>query len=360
MPEANLKNAKRILVIRYRFLGDTILAVPFLRNLRKAAPDAVIDMLVGPVSGKVIEGCPYVDNFIEFDTTRFHKYDSGTGKKKSFLSYVWELRKHKYDTVFVLKRSLSSAFLAFTTGAKVRAGYATEGRSFMLTHRVPWNQKIHEITSVLSVLEATGVKPQDDYLEAWISKDETANIKSKVPQLNSSQGKVLIHAAAAHPDKTYPLELWAQVIKALHAEYGFTPYFTGDSRDRETYEKLDRLSGIKSVNMTGELSVRESMALYKEMDLSVCVDSGPAHLSTAVGVPTVTLFGPTDPERWRPYGELTRAVFDETLECRPCHYKKTCDDQRQCLTALSPDRIIEASRQLLTKRTTSISNSREY
>lgn len=348
-------DAKRILVIRYRFLGDTILTVPFLRNLRRAQPNAKIDMLVGPVSGLVLEGCPYVDEFIEFDTTRFHKYDRGSGKKKSYFSYLLELRKRKYDTVFVLKRSLSSAFLAFAIGAKVRAGYATEGRSLLLTHPVKWNTAIHEVDSVQSVLEAVGIPAPDKHLEAWISEKETASVLSKVKDLRSYKTKMLIHAAAAHPDKTYPLALWAEVIKALNSEFGATPFFTGDRADTETYEELERLSGVKSVNMAGELTVRESMALYKEMDLAVCVDSGPAHLACAVGVPTVTLFGPTDPNRWRPLGPLTQAVFDETLECRPCHYKKTCDDRRQCLTELSPAKVIEASRQFLNNRRPAIS-----
>jgi len=343
-------NAKRILVVRYRFLGDTILTVPFLRNLRRACPDAVIDVLVGPVSGQVLTGCPYVNEFINFDTTRFHKYDRGEGEKKSYLSYLFELRKRKYDAVFVLKRSLSSAFLAFATGAKVRAGYATEGRSLLLTHRVPWDTEIHEIDSVLSVLESVGVKVEDKHLEAWISEEETKTVHAKVPEFQSYKKRMLIHAAAAHPDKTYPLPLWAEVIKGLHAEFGMTPFFTGDRNDRETYEELQAQAGIKGVNMAGELTVRESMALYKEMDLAVCVDSGPAHLACAVGVPTVTLFGPTDPNRWRPYGPLTQAVYDDTLECRPCHYKKTCDDQRQCLTALAPEKIISASRQILNNR----------
>ena len=348
-------DAKRILVIRYRFLGDTILTVPLLRALRQAQPNAKIDMLVGPVSGQVLSGCPYVDEFIEFDTTRFHKYDKGKGEKKSYFSYLLELRKRKYDVIFVLKRSLSSAFLAFACGAKVRAGYATEGRSLLLTHPVPWNTEIHEVESVLSVLEAVGIPTGDKLLEAWISDEETNSVLGKVKELRSYKNRVLIHAAAAHPDKTYPLPLWAEVIKGLNSEFGITPFFTGDRADRGTYEELERLSGVKSVNMAGELSVRESMALYKEMDLAVCVDSGPAHLACAVGIPTVTLFGPTDPNRWRPLGPLTQAVFDETLECRPCHYKKTCDDRRQCLTELAPEKILSASRQFLKNRRPAIS-----
>ncbi|MGH9553973.1 MAG: glycosyltransferase family 9 protein, partial [Terriglobales bacterium] len=123
-----LLEGKRILVIRYRFIGDTILTGPFLKNLRHAYPDATIDVLVGPQSGEVLNGCPYVNDLIVFDTTRFHKYDSGAGAKRSFWSYVSLLRKKHYDLVFVLKRSWSSAVLALLTGARYRVGYATEGR----------------------------------------------------------------------------------------------------------------------------------------------------------------------------------------------------------------------------------------
>ena len=101
----------KILVVRYRFLGDMILTIPFLRNLRYAYPDAQIDMLVAPNSGEVIANCPYVNNFIYFDTTRKHKYEAGQGSRKSFWHYVLMLRKEKYDKAYVLKRSFSRAML---------------------------------------------------------------------------------------------------------------------------------------------------------------------------------------------------------------------------------------------------------
>ena len=84
-----------------------ILTIPFLRNLRYHYPDAQIDMLVSPNSGEVIEDCPYVNNFIYFDTTRKHKYEKGEGSKKSFFHYVSLLRKEKYDKAYILKRSFS-------------------------------------------------------------------------------------------------------------------------------------------------------------------------------------------------------------------------------------------------------------
>jgi ADP-heptose:LPS heptosyltransferase len=151
----------------------------------------------------------------------------------------------------------------------------------------------------------------------------------------------LIHAAAAHPDKLYPLESWARLIGRLRQELHLEPVFSGDGQDLPLYQKLSELAGLKDpINLAGKLSLRQSMALYSRMQLAVCVDSGPAHLASAAGVPTVALFGPTDPVRWRPYGPGHAAVYDESLGCRPCHYNKTCQD-RECLTGLSPDFVFE-------------------
>lgn len=354
MASKHKPEAHRILVMRYRFIGDTILTVPFLRNLRAAYPQAKIDVLVGPVSGQVLQGCPYVDELISYDTTRFHKYDSGEGQPRTLWSYAWQLRAKKYDLVFVLKRSLSAGFLAFMTGAKERIGYSGDGK-FLLTRSVPWRTDIHEVDSLLSVLEAGGVPILDRELESFPSAAEKEKVLKLEPNLAEQRPRVLIHAAAAHPDKTYPLPLWAQLIGRLYNELNLLPVFSGDKQDNETYKELARLINSQfncpSIDFSGRLSLRESMAMYTQMDLAVCVDSGPSHLAAAGGVPTVTLFGPTDPVRWRPYGQMHRAVYDESLTCRPCHYKKTCQN-RECLTELSSDLIFERCKEVLLFRKT--------
>jgi len=124
---------KKILVIRYRFIGDTVLTIPFLRNLRKAYPEAQIDMLVGPISGDVLLNCPYIDNLIYFDTTRKHKYENPASKndlqkpqakqssasafftpaRQTFFSYVKLLKQNNYDKAYVLKGLFPALYLLF-------------------------------------------------------------------------------------------------------------------------------------------------------------------------------------------------------------------------------------------------------
>lgn len=334
--------AKRILVMRYRFIGDTILAVPFLRNLRYAYPDAVIDVLVGPQSGKVLEGCPYINELIPYDTTKFHKYDRGESKPRSLLSYAWELRKRKYDMAFLLKRSLSSAILALLAGARYRIGYATQGRSLLLTHPVKFREDVHEVEAVLDVLRGVNIPIRDKQLEAWTTPEEQRELLAVAPQLQRTGTKILVHAAAAHPDKMYPLALWAEVIRVLKTRHDATFYFTGAEADYVLYKELQKLASVEGVNLAGKLSLRQSIALMKNMDVAACVDSGPAHLAAAADIPVVALFGPTDPVRWAPWGEKHAVVVNDKLTCRPCGYKKTCDDRRECLTELDPIAIADA------------------
>ncbi len=379
--------AEKILVIRYRFIGDTILTVPFLRNLRRFYPNAQIDVLVGPQSGEVLEGCPYINKLIVFDTTRFHKYDRGKGEKKSFWSYVFSLRKEHYDTAFILKRSWSSALMALLIGARARIGYATEGRQILLTDSVPHDTNMHEVDSTLTVLECAGIPVVDRFLESWVSADEQRDIEN-LPQVKAYTGDrkcVLIHAAAAHPDKLYPLESWVEIVKILYHEHNFLPVFTGAEQDVSLYEKLEALSGVKGINLAGKLSLRLSMALYSNLDLAICTDSGPAHLAAAAGIPTVALFGPTDPARWRPYTAIkskrslslslssskkagtdhgavgtvasaepnpilceNEAIYLADLPCRPCNYHKTCID-RPCLKDLTALMVVERALSLYSR-----------
>ncbi|MBI4532611.1 MAG: glycosyltransferase family 9 protein [Candidatus Melainabacteria bacterium] len=336
-----LASARRILVMRYRFIGDTILTVPFLRNLRRAYPQAQIDVLVGPQSGSVLQGCPYIDELIVFDTTRFHKYDCSAGQARSFLSYAFELRSRHYDLVFVLKRSWSSGLLAWLTGAPLRVGYNTQGRAIFLTHPVVWSPHTHEVVSMLDVLRQVNIAVNDDYLECWVTRQEEEEIRCLVPQLTLPGPHILLHAAAAHPAKMYPLEHWARIANQLRCDFNAILYFTGASQDSPLYDRLIQLSGGAGINLAGKLSIRQSLALYKRLHLAVCVDSGPVHMACSVGTPTLALFGPSDPSRWRPWGIEHQAIFDPTLRSCPCQINHTCTN-RPCLTKLSAELVYEA------------------
>ena len=277
----------KILAVRYRFIGDMILTVPFLRNLRRAYPDAQIDMLVSPNSGEVIEDCPYVNNFIYFDTSRKHKYENGKGAKKSFLHYVLMLRKEKYDKAYILKRSFSSALLCYLAGIKERIGFNTEHRGFLLTKQVKYDTEKHESLCFLDVLKADGIEIKDTYLENWIKEETLNKVKELLKEngLKEEEKFAAVNAAASNPYKMWGIDNFAAVIEYLSNEKGIRSVLIGASSDAELYEKM-KFKGelkLKPVNLCGKAGIKESLAVLKLAKFFLGNDSGSLHMAASAG-----------------------------------------------------------------------------
>lgn len=346
----NTQKKYKILVMRYRFIGDTLLTVPFLRNLRYAYPDAQIDMLVAPVSGEIIEECPYVDNFIYFDTTKKHRYENKEGQeKRTFWTYVKYLKGQKYDKAYVLKRSLSSAFLAFAAGIKDRIGFDTEGRGFLLTKRVKYIENRHEIDCFLDVLKADGIEIKDNYLENWVNQKELDEVQAVLDENIKSENrelkKVLVHATSGNRKKEWDKQKWAQIVTWLSNEKGVQVLFNGTKNDSQTYEEImsyvkDSLK-IPPVNLCGNFNLRQTLAFTKQCDLIAGCDSGNLHIAASVGVPVIGIFGPMNTVKWAPAIE-NHTVLKVDLPCSPCGLKKKCKRNYQCISDISVDLVKSA------------------
>ena len=340
----------KILVVRYRFIGDMILTIPFLRNLRYAYPDAQIDMLVSPNSGEVIENCPYVNNFIYFDTTRKHKYEKGKGEKKSFLYYVKELRKQKYDKAFVLKRSLSSALLCYFAGIKERIGYDTEGRGFLLTNKVKYDNIKHESLCFLDVLESDKKVIKDTHLENWIL-DENRNKVISLFEKNSvleKTPKVVINATATNQMKVWDINNFARIIEYLSNNKNVQVIFIGAPLDKTIYDNIqyNETLKIKPVNLCGEVSIKDSLALLKEVDLLIGNDSGNLHMASSVGTPVIGLYGPMPFEKWKAIGEKN-VLLKADLPCMPCSLKGECKHNKACMHLITVEQVKNAIDKIL-------------
>lgn len=342
---------KRILVVRYRFIGDTILTLPFLKNLRLANPDAQIDMLVAPKSGEIIEDCPYVDNFFYFDTTRKHKYENGNGDKKSFFYYVKLLRKNKYDKAYVLKRSLSSALLVFFAGIKKRVGFDTEKRSIFLTKRVPYDMKKHESQCFLDVLRADGIEIKDEKFENGVNPEAKAKIDNILQQqANNGLKRVIVHATATNPGKLWNIENFAKITEYLINEKNVQVFFVGTDFDATAYKIM--LSMIKNplktqpINLCGKLNLKECLAITAQMDLLIGNDSGNLHIASSVGTPVIGLYGPMSFEKWHALGD-NNILLKADLPCMPCGLSGKCSNNHECMQKITVEEVIAAINKFL-------------
>lgn len=289
------KKPERMVVLRYRFIGDTVLMVPFLRNLRRAYPEAIMDVVVAPQSGELLTHCPYINELIYFD------------RNESFLSQGLALRNKKYDTAFVLKRSWSSALMALLTGAKQRVGFDTEGRGFLLTHRIPYDQHKPEALCFTEVLEGVGIPVADTHLDTFVTNEETAWAIDVLAHANESNPErvhhVGVHITASNPVKELPISFWTKTLTDLLTQHSVQLHAVGAPSDAARYEALrDTLpEALRPFlhNHCGQSTLLQSQALVAQYHSMMGVDSGPLHMAAAANRPTLGYYLPSQPSKWQ-------------------------------------------------------------
>ncbi|MHC1699097.1 MAG: lipopolysaccharide heptosyltransferase II [Geobacteraceae bacterium] len=354
--QGTLGAKKRILVLRYRFIGDTILTVPFLRNLRSAEPDAHIAWVVAPGSSEVVKEIPYVDEFIYWDPVTIHADSRGTHRTlRDKVQFISGLRSQKFDKVYVLKRSLSSAFIAFLTGARKRVGFDTEGRGFLLTKCVPYRHDQHEVENFLDVLRADGISITDDYLELWSTPEEDTAAAQLLADagIPSSKKIVALHPFASNPHRGWPFEDFAALAALLRGQ-GYITLVLGAPGDRNCFESVRDLFGLETVDLVGRCKLRVTMALLKRCALFVGNDSGIMHLAAAANIPMVALFGPQSPVKFGPWSAQAKVMYRD-FPCSPCKQKffTECEPSPRmrpaCVEAISVDDVFREALLLLSK-----------
>ncbi len=339
--------AKKILVMRYRFIGDTVLTVPFLRNLRRSEPRSFIAWMVAPGSSDVVKGVPYVDEMIIWDPVTIHA--DSRGAHRTFAAkweFIRDLRHRHFDKVYILKRSLSSAILAFLSGAPERIGFDTEGRGLLLTTRVPYRHDQHEVENFLDVLRADGVEIKDDFLEIWTRPEEEKNMARILADhgVDPTSRVAVIHPFSAVPQRGWPLENFAELVLRINRETAYTPVVVGGPQDADTFRQTRHLFGDGVVDLVGQCGLRDTIALLKRSALFVGNDSGIMHLAAAAGTPLVALFGPQSPIKFRPWSKKAKVIY-KSLKCSPCRQKffSECTpsprQRPECMEAISVDEV---------------------
>ena len=341
-------------MLRYRFIGDTILTVPFLRNLRRAEPEAYIAWVVAPGTAAVVQGIPYVDELIFWDPPTIHADSRGTHKTLADkLGFIRELRNRHFDTVYVLKRSFGSALMALLSGASSRIGFATEGRGFLLTKRVSYRHDQHEVQNFLDVLRADGVPVTDDYLESWPTDEENATVDTLLTSAGVAPGARLlaVHPFASIVQRGWHHDDFVALMRELQCD-GLVPVILGGDRDHDEAAAMAAQLDGPHVNLAGRCSIRQTMALLQRCSLFVGNDSGIMHLAAAAGVPLVALFGPQSPLKFGPWGRRTTVIY-HAFPCSPCRQKfftECAPSARQkpaCIEAITVAEVLAVCRQTL-------------
>ena len=328
---------KKILVIKLSALGDVILSIPSLRALRKKYPEAWISVLVGRKSRKIVRNCPYVNDVIVYEEPRRHRLWS-----------LWKmaqlLAQEDFDIAVDLQNNRASHFLSFFCGAYLRAGHGNGKWSFFLNRKTKGDfVSLPPLEHQFEVLKLIGVPAAEKQLELWTEKKEDAAVESFLRSQWVSPSQILVGinpgSSLRWPTKQWPVENFAKLCDEL-ARRNIRVVITGSKEEGGVAEELFGLTRNKPVNAVGATSITELVALVRRCQVFVSSDSAPMHIASAVGVPLLAIFGPTDPKRHLVPPERYQ-VFWKEIQCAPC-YLRTCPIGHICMKKITVQEVLDS------------------
>ena len=338
----------KILILKPSSLGDVIQALPVLRLLKLHFRSAEIFWWIDSALAPLIEGDPALTGIVRFERKRW-------GRPRHWpemLHSIRWMREQHFDLVIDLQCLARSGAFAWLANGKFLVGLdeIREGargfydvavrRASFHTHAADW---------YLAVLPQLGVPVHKNFI--WLPERPqiAAEVKRKWPSAFVSNPQsairnpqlIALQPGARWPNKRWPAEKYAELVR-LTADHFPAARFAilGDAGDRPLGEIISRAAPERCLNLCGATSLPEMIEWLRLCDLMVTNDTGPMHVAAALGKPLVAMFGPTEPRRTGPYGQLENVLHIE-LPCSPC-LKSHCvwKNPGECLNAISPARVL--------------------
>jgi len=342
-------NFKRILITRTDRIGDVMLSTPVIKALRENYPNAYIAMMVSPYAKDVVEGNPYLDEVITYDKDGKHK---SWGRS---IKLGRNLKKKKFDLALILHPSNRAHLLTFLAGIPKRVGYDIKLGS-LLTDRIKHTKQFgekHELEYNLDLLRYLSIEPEDKSLFMPIRPESEKYVEGLFREegIKNSDRLLAIHPGASCPSKVWPSERFAEAADRLAEKYGFKVLVVAGPKDTALAQNVIKRMRHPVLNLAGRISVSQLASVLKRCRLFISNDSGPVHISSALGTPVISIFGRSQkglsPKRWGPLGEEDRVV-SKTAGCVEC-LAHNCTRSFACLKAVSADYVVSVADSILAK-----------
>lgn len=329
----------KIVVRGTNWVGDAVMQIPALRELRRVYPDSHITLATRSRAQGIFEDADFIDGILPFE-----KSDSIFKQAK-----MW--REGKFDLAILFTNSFESALVARLGGVKNRFGYATENRSFFLTDSFPvprWKNSRHEIYYYLNIASeaekripgASKICEQNPEFGLTVSDTRKEAVRKILNDNGVDADKKLIvfcpgstNSRAKRWQTTSYAELNDKIQRNLKAEV----VLIGSPDEITVSLEVAENSKLKPIVLTGKTSLAEVTAILSVCDLLVSNDTGPAHIAAALGTKTIAVFGPTNPLTTSP---VNAEIIRKDVECSPCMLRD-CPIDHRCMTQISADELFQ-------------------
>ncbi len=367
----------RIIVRGANWIGDAVMTLPALERLRASFPRSHVALLATPLTAGLFDSSPFVDEVVEY-----RRREEGVS---AFWGAVRLMRARRFDLAALFQNAFEAALLAALGGARVRIGFAAQGRGPLLTHRlrrvpqsggqplthklgrVPQSGGRHQIHDYLDVVAecervCLGVNPESriSNLESQVStplpsltaspaqRQAAESLLRRAGAGSNSRPLVALNAGATNSRaKRWPEDRFAALADRLIESLGSRIVFIGAASERDCAERIiRRMKRRGAVNLAGETGMAELIGALDACDLLISNDTGPAHVAAALGRPTLTIFGPTNEFETAPQGPRAAVIRAEGVECARCMLRD-CPIDHRCMTRVSPADVFERALELL-------------
>jgi heptosyltransferase-2 len=350
----NPSSISKVLVRATNWIGDAVMSLPAICVIREVFPHAEIAVVARPWVADLYARESSIDRVIPYTAQK------GLRAKREFAG---ALRSEHFDCAILLQNAFDAAFIAWLAGIPERIGYSRDGRGFLLTRaiRVPEPGDIprHERFYYLELLRRAGMIERFPAGTAIRLDGIEQARESGLAQLSALgiDGPVIgISPGAAYGNaKRWLPERFASVAQALASAASTlvsmpgrtTVLLFGSPTERDLCEQVASQLTVPIRNLAGQTTLREFIDLAAACRLFLTNDSGAMHIASALGVPTVTIFGATDDTTTGPTGPLARVVR-EHAECSPCLLRE-CPIDHRCMTRVTPERVVSIALELVGK-----------
>jgi heptosyltransferase-2 len=343
---------KAVLVVLPTWVGDFVMATPFLRAIRMRFVDAKITFLAEENLRELIHGGDWMDESV---------YWPSRGRRKpwdrEYRKLRRELRKRRFELAILLPNAFRAALIAWQGGAKRRIGYDRDGRGLLLTDRVPVKNRVDGKFVPLPLVEyyadlavAVGWARPDDRLELLTTRDRDESLGRRLHETGIAEKRPLVvisPGAKYGAAKCWMPERFAAVADRLIDQTEAAVVVTCGPGEEHIARAIASAMRRQAVVFDDPLlSLGELKSLIRRSDLLLCNDAGPRHLAKAFDVPVVTIFGPTHTE-WTATNYPKERIVRIDVDCGPCQQRVCPEGHLQCMTGVKVEAVLDACTELL-------------
>jgi heptosyltransferase-2 len=339
------ENIRRVVVRGVNWVGDAVMTVPALRELRRVVPHAHITLATRPWAEGLFADADFLDDLLIYERRPRHLRDVAR--------QVREWRARRFDLALLFQNAFEAAVIAAAARVPVRMGYATDGRRALLTQPLPlprWRSERHEVFYYLNLIAeleralygASSVEEREPRFDLTVSEKRKAEARAILAAEGVRLTRTLVALCPGSTNsraKRWPAERYSALADRLVKEVGAEVLLVGSADELEVSREVEAHMSERAHVLTGRTNLAQAVAVLSLVDLLVTNDTGPAHIAPALNRPTLVIFGPTDPRTTRPFA-ASAEILRRPPDCAPCMLRD-CPIDHRCMTAISPEEVFE-------------------